>query len=203
MRYYAAVAPEGPCDVLDIGGGQFSVLARALWDDRPAVADIDRDHLKTMESRGFRAVPWNLIRDVQPVEAEFDVIVMSEVIEHLPVPSHLVLERIRKALRPGGVLLLSTPNLYRLRNIAYLMLGKSPFDHFRFPTDTGLGHMLEFSPAHLHWQLDRAGFKDVEIDRVSLPHNPTNPAFRVLKWSLKPLTWIPRYRDCLVGTARA
>ena len=203
VKYFASVAPEQPADVLDIGGGQFAVLVKEIWQDRAAMADIDREHMEAMAKTGFRTLHWNLLEDKQPATAEFDVIIMSEVIEHLPIPSHIVLERLRKALRPGGVLICSTPNLYRWRNIIYLLLGKSPFDHFHYPVDSGLGHQLEFSEEHLHWQLERAGFREIRIDRVSLPHAPKSFLFRVLKWLAWPMTWFPRYRDCLVAVAKA
>jgi hypothetical protein len=37
-----------------------------------------------------------------------------------PVPPYRYLDRLRLALRPGGVLLVSTPNLHRLRSIALM-----------------------------------------------------------------------------------
>jgi SAM-dependent methyltransferase len=202
-EYYAAIAPDGPCDVLDIGGGQFSMLAKELWGDRGAVGDIDRSNLAEMEKRGLRSVHWNLMADAQPVKEEFDVIVMSEVIEHLAVPAHIVLERLRKALRPGGKLLLSTPNLHRLRNIVYLTVGKSPFDYFQYPSDSGVGHQLEYSRGHMMWQLQTAGFQQIRLDRVSLPHWPARLPSRVLKALVWPLSWIPLYRDILVAVATA
>ena len=42
-----------------------------------------------------------------------DIVVMAEVIEHLPVAPTHVLRKVKKLLPPGGYLVLSTPNTVR------------------------------------------------------------------------------------------
>lgn len=63
---------------------------------------------------------------------EFDVIVMSEVLEHIPTP-HLALERVLMALKPGGKLILSTPFVFPIHD--------RPHDFFRY-TKYGLQYLL-------------------------------------------------------------
>src|SRR6185437_1742413 len=99
----------------------------------------------------------------------FDVIVLAEVVEHLPVPPYLILGKVRSWLRPGGVLLITTPNLFRVRNIARMMLGRDPFDTFRLPHDgVSLGHQTEYSAQHLTWHIREAGFtlERIELDQL-------------------------------------
>ncbi|MBA3886409.1 MAG: class I SAM-dependent methyltransferase [Acidobacteria bacterium] len=74
----------------------------------------------------------------------FDVAVMFDVIEHLFDP-RAVLEATRRALKPGGVLVVSTPNYDALSRVA---LGSdwavlSPLEHLYYFTETTLGRMLE------------------------------------------------------------
>ena len=163
-------SPARPSRVLDIGGGQHALLAKRLWGDRATLADIAGSHFDYLRQQGVEVVEWNLCSNMQPFVSEFDAIFFSEVIEHLPIPGHVVLERLRIALKPGGVLICTTPNLYRLRNVVYLALGKQMYDYFRMPTDRGLGHILEYSQDHLRWQFERAGFEGVHVELCHLAH---------------------------------
>ena len=116
-------------------------------------------------------------------------------IEHLPVPGHIALRRLRMLLRPGGVPLRSTPNLYRLRNVVYLLRGRQLFDHFDLPEVRGYGHVLEYSAEHLSWQLRRAGFPEFAVELRNFDHTPNEPLDRMLCSLGAPLRRIPRYRD--------
>jgi len=109
-----------------------------------------------MEEHGVKTVHWNLCTSEPPFTRKFDAVFFSEVIEHLPIPGHVVLERLRKVLRPGGVIICTTPNLYRLRNVVYMTFGLPIYDYFRIPDDdTGLSHVIEYSRDHLQWQFEK------------------------------------------------
>jgi SAM-dependent methyltransferase len=54
-----------------------------------------------------------------------DVVIMSELIEHL-VDTDTAVDEVRRVLRPGGVLLLSTPNLAAWFNRGLIALGLQP-----------------------------------------------------------------------------
>ncbi|HEY7841900.1 MAG TPA: methyltransferase domain-containing protein [Gammaproteobacteria bacterium] len=66
------------------------------------------------------------------ISGEFDVVLVSEVLEHVPAPQQAV-ENIRAALRSGGRLILSTPFI--------LPIHAPPHDYFRF-TRHGLALLL-------------------------------------------------------------
>ena len=203
MRLYAKVVPAPPVDFLDIGGGIYASLATAMWGDRCVSADVGGTNYDYLRTQGVEPVEWNLCTDAQPFVNRFDVIMFSEVIEHLPLPGHVVLERLKIALKPGGLLICTTPNFYRLRNIAYVALGKRIFDHFRMPTDKGLGHVMEYDSDRLRWQIEQAGFSVRSLDLKYFPHNPNAIPFRVLSWIGRPLYLFPRFRDQLVAVAQA
>ncbi len=204
IRRFAALAPPGPVDVLDIGGGQLALVAIKLWNDRGVAADLPGPHLLYMAEHGVETIHWNLCKSDAPCDTKFDFIFFSEVIEHLPIPGYVVLGRLRKALRPGGVIICSTPNLYRLRNLAYMAVGHPIFDYFRYPDDeVALGHVLEYSRDHLDWQFKKAGFVKCRVEYSQLHHLPTNPFFRPLALLGYPLHLVPRWRDYLVATAYA
>ena len=203
LRRFAGAAPARRADVLDIGGGQLAFLAAAMWDDRGCVADIDDTGFAGLRARGIDTVEWNVAVDDPPFDRRFDAIFISEVIAHLPVPGHIVLRRLRTLLRPGGVLLCSTPNLYRLRNVVYLLSGRPLFDHFDVPAVRSYGPAVEYTAEHLAWQFEKAGFVGTTVSLEDFAHVPNAPFERVLSTLGAPLRRIPRYRDNLlaVGTA--
>ena len=205
IKRFCSLAPAAPVDVLDIGGGQLAVLCKKLWADHACVADINVDGplFDYMRSQEVRAVRWNLCKTEQPFVEQFDFIFFSEVLEHLPLPGHVVLERLRRALKPGGTLICSTPNFYRLRNLVYLALGMRIYDYFRMPEDRSLEHVIEYSRDHLQWQFERAGFKNCSVEHCQTHFGPTNPAVRVISWIGYPLFLVPRFRDNLLAIARA
>ena len=199
---YAALGGGGPFDVLEVGGGQHALLAHALFADRATVADLPGPHLDYLSSHGMSTVQWDLLTDEQPFREAFDRVFLCEVMGHLPVPPYQYLDRLCRALRPGGVLLVSTPNLHRLRNIALLLAAQEPFGPFATPEPgTWRGSFLDFSASHLRWQLERAGFAHVTIERREFGHRASSPAARLANLALRPLTLIPYLRYNLVATA--
>jgi SAM-dependent methyltransferase len=65
----------------------------------------------------------------------FDTVLCSEVLEHVPEPSRLF-EQAARVLKPGGMLILSTPQVWGLH--------EEPFDFYRF-TKYGLSHLARAS----------------------------------------------------------
>lgn len=203
IKKYCDLAPSTPLKVLDVGGGQFGLLCKKLWNDDAWVADLGGDHLDYVAAQGLQVKIWNLCSEEPPFKEEFDFIFFSEVIEHLPMPGHIVLERLKIALKPGGMIICSTPNLYRLRNIVFMAIGKQIFDYFRIPENHGLGHVMEYSMDHLQWQIEKSGLENCHIEYCQMPHSPNDPVFRAMYWMGSPLLLVPRFRDTLVAIAQA
>lgn len=203
MRRFAALAPPHPIDVLDVGGGQLALMCMKLWGDRASVSDLPGPHISYMAGHGVKTVLWNLCKAEAP-EFKYDFIFFIEVIEHLPIPGHVVLERLRSVLRPGGSLMCTTPNLYRLRNVVFMALGKRIFDYFQYPSDDqGLSHVLEYSRDHLDWQFKRAGFTEYCVEYSQFHHSPTNPLHRPIAWLGYPLHFVPHWHDNLIAVGHA
>ncbi len=204
IRRFAALTPPHPVEVLDVGGGQLALMCMKLWGDRGVVADLPGPHLSYMAEHGVEMNHWNVCKDEPPFAAKFDFVFFSEVIEHLPIPGYIVLERLRKVLKPGGVIICTTPNLFRLRNVVFMATGQRIFDFFQYPdTDIALGHVLEYSRDHLDWQFKKAGFTQYQVEYSQMHHSPTNPLHRPLALLGYPLHLLPRWRDSLVATAYA
>ncbi|MEM8932060.1 MAG: methyltransferase domain-containing protein, partial [Acidobacteriota bacterium] len=94
----------------------------------------------------------------------FDLATFSEVLEHLPSTAVLpLLTEIRRVLRPGGRLVITSPNLLALPYRLLLLAGRSPFDlpvETSFAPDT-YGHIRLYAAAeierlaeHADWQVE-------------------------------------------------
>ena len=104
--------------VLDAGCGRslFTEI-RPDWPFGIVAADVDLDLLAARKAE-FPAVRW-VVGDAHPLpfrDAAFDGLFAGELVEHLPDPAAGV-EEFRRVLRPGGSLVLTTPNRLRLANV--------------------------------------------------------------------------------------
>ena len=190
--------------VLEIGGGQISLLMNALFGCRAVVADVSDKYRESLQKHGCDFRVCDLLYDDLPDRKQFDVVIMCEVVEHMPVPPHQILSKIRNWMKPGGLLFMTTPNLYRLRNIIRLMLGLRVFDHFFIP-ERGqmIGHPFEYSAEHLLWQTAQAGFKDIEITYRQLSLSGSTLKAKLARVLLAPLMLRNKFKDTLVATALA
>ncbi len=87
-----------------------------------------------------------------------DVVFAGEIIEHL-VDTDRFLQQIRDALKPGGALILTTPNLLNLENRIRMFLGFYPRWVDWSLTSSGLGHVRAYTFATLRKQLTETGFQ--------------------------------------------
>jgi hypothetical protein len=121
----------------------------------------------------------------------------------MPVPLYTVLERVKRALKPGGYLVVTTPNLFRIRNAVRLIRGKDIFCNWDLPErGRGLGHVTEFSAERLGWQAKRAGLAVCEVEHVQLTYLGSSIWTTVGKWLAMPLSLRARWRDGLIMTCR-
>jgi 2-polyprenyl-3-methyl-5-hydroxy-6-metoxy-1,4-benzoquinol methylase len=99
----------------------------------------------------------------------FDAVFAAAVIEHVPHTPRPLLEALFGAVRPGGVLLLDTPNVARYWNRQTLERGETIFQPIMDQYDTTIpweGHHREYTAAELRWLLERVGCVEVEAEWV-------------------------------------
>lgn len=167
----AAIPPDAGSRALEIGvnPGLFTqALVRAGY--CVCGTDLFPEHRAELWRRlGVEVRRWNIDTEPPPYPPEsFDLIIFSEVIEHLANPPIDALATMRELLVPGGYLLISTPNQFylksRLRVLADILLLR-PFEHddefqhwanlkaeARYYT-----HSRLYSMRQICWMLDQAG----------------------------------------------
>lgn len=88
----------------------------------------------------------------------FDAVLFTEVLEHIAVvdPKSIV-EDIRRVLKPGGVLIFSTPNVCNISNIYALLKGKNIFWAPEIFYGSFDRHNREYTPAEVTKVMNAAG----------------------------------------------
>jgi SAM-dependent methyltransferase len=142
--------------VLDLGC-RTGALTRAYLDGNEVVGvDVDREALAEAAKLGIET-RWADLDAPLPFEPEsFDVVVAGEVLEHIRDPGRL-LSDVSTVLRPGGVVVGSVPNAFRLKSRLRFLAGREPEED---PT-----HLHLFSPAALERLL--AGFEERRLEFVT------------------------------------
>jgi SAM-dependent methyltransferase len=150
--------------VLDLGC-RSGALTRHFLDDNEVVGlDVDRAALAKAETLGIEPVEANVEEPLPLPDASFDAVVAGELLEHLQFPEALLAEAFR-VLRPGGVIVGSVPNAFRVQGRLRFVLGRPPEDD---PT-----HLHMFSPAALRALL--GDFTDVALSYVGGRYRRLHP----------------------------
>ena len=151
--------------VLDVGCSS-GYLARPLAERGNTIFGIELDPDAAREAEAY--CERVLVGDVETMElplepASFDVVLCGDVVEHLRDPV-AALARLRPLLKPGGRVVLSTPNIANWAIRLSLLGGR-----WRY-TERGI---LDRTHAHLFTRktltetVDAAGYRVVELDHTA------------------------------------
>ncbi|HEY2506080.1 MAG TPA: class I SAM-dependent methyltransferase [Streptosporangiaceae bacterium] len=181
-----------PAVIVDVGCGDglaTSVAADAAPGHRFVGLDWSADAVRQARQRGLALLRASVEGTCLPLAATtVDVVILSEVIEHL-VDTDLVLAEAHRVLRPGGALLLSTPNLAAWYNRGLLAIGVQPvFSEVSLrgvygrPGSQVAGHLHMFTRRALVGLLAAHGFGPISVSGacyhdVPAPLRPLDRAF--------------------------
>lgn len=139
--------------LLEVGFGAGSLLEAAVadgWD----VEGVEVSESAVVHAReaGYKTF-WGELQDARYADSSFDVVVASELLEHLPAPATMVGE-VARILRPGGLFWATTPNAKglssRMLDLDWSVI--CPPEHLQLFSETGLKIMVR-----------RVGFRNVNV----------------------------------------
>ena len=201
--------------VLEVGAwfGSFALSLRRLGyevvacDRYESYGGAFASHIALMEENGVKIVSTNRENELEQIAGlgQFDVVLAGAVIEHVPHTPRFLLETLYGAVRPGGLLLLDTPNVARYWNRRTLERGETIFQPLEEQYDCEPpweGHHREYTAAEFEWMLRRVGCEDVEVEFVD---------YNMLQFSelsaehcecLARIVEVPSQSDTLLATGR-
>ena len=189
--------------VLDIGGGILATLLSGLLGHDASVCDVHEAARADIESVGLSFQLADVYRDLLPKIEDADLVVFTEVIEHLPLPPYVILERLARLLKPGGYLFVTTPNGHRFRNVVRMVAGREILDFYRLPEEgQGLGHQHEYTRQQLLWQADAARLEVVRADYYEDGFLGASTKAKIGRWLARPTTLVPRWRNGIMMVLR-
>src|SRR5262249_48682724 len=131
LLFFSRLDVRCPAKILEIGGGQLALILKELFNDQCSAADLSDHFAAPVKEQGLEFFSYDLTKHAPAgLENRFDVILLLEVIEHIPLPAYVVFDNLSKLLRVGGIIFITTPNLFRLRNLVRMFLGQEFLDHF-------------------------------------------------------------------------
>ncbi|MEM7586479.1 MAG: class I SAM-dependent methyltransferase [Acidobacteriota bacterium] len=125
-----------------------------------------------IERLGLDVQRCDLEHEALPFTAErFDAVIFNELFEHLRINPITTLEEVHRVLRPGGSLLLSTPNLRSFRGLRNLLLHNQAHaasadvyrQYEKLATLGHMGHVREYTTREVADFLTHIGFQVEKI----------------------------------------
>ena len=171
--YRAIVRRYAPQSVLDVGCAQ-ATLAMLLAEDGYRVMAVDirkafLDYARTRWERGdVRFIDANIVD--RPDLGTFDLVFGNQIIEHLVYPAEF-LRTLARYARPGGVLVVSTPNHDYVRSPlpSYRELGDpQQHEHRQFSAGGG-DHFFAYTEEELRDAARDAGLEVAEMIYFETP----------------------------------
>ena len=202
--------------VLDIGCayGFYDIILKENFNCDVTGIEMEEStdaYCRLLKKYNIPVIHSTLSKNKCPIEDEsFDIVIFSEILEHLRLSPLRALCEVTRMLKPGGTMLLTTPNIGYLRNVIHLLTGKNilqPFpendENLDNITDS-LTHTRIYVMSELIDLTKKSGFEIIEANYLS--GEKLNLALRL---NLIPhiiymllITTIPSFRDSLIITAK-
>jgi SAM-dependent methyltransferase len=148
--------------ILDIGPSFQTTLMRDFYPDS-AIDTLGFDDHRYPKRRHDRHIAFDLNDSVDESkwpkpDQGYDLVVMAEVLEHVYTAARPVLRCVGSLLRPGGRLIVQTPNAVNLGRRMATLKGQNPFGMIREEKHNP-GHFCEFTLSDLRTAVQSAGLR--------------------------------------------
>ena len=121
---------------------------------------------------------------------QHDLILFCEVIEHLYSNPKFVMQRLADNLKPGGFLMIQTPNAVAIHKRLRMLIGQNPFQLLQ---DNQMGHFREYTIQELQNMVRQVGLEISSINFLNYFNysgNALNRLFLNLQFMIP-----PKWRD--------
>jgi SAM-dependent methyltransferase len=184
MSWLEELQARGVHDVLELGSYPYFLslliqkyfpfnLQLANYFGDPARNGLQKDPMEIDGSiHEFIYQHFNIEKDRFPYgDATFDVVIFCEIIEHLLMSPDAPVSEISRILKPGGFVIISTPNAVRLANVAHLVRGRNIYPGYS-PHGPYGRHNREYVLSELKDLLHHHGFEMAKAEIIDLhPHS--------------------------------
>jgi len=157
--------PQGRLRILDAGCGNGYVASQLAADGHDVIAIDQAEDGISLAKECYPDVDFevrSVYDDVSDIASNMDVVISSEVIEHLYSPQRF-LQNMRRHIKPGGYLILTTPYHGYLKNLALSVF--NAWDKHHTVAREG-GHIKFFSQPTLSLMLKESGYGDVQFNNA-------------------------------------
>jgi len=171
--------------LLDIGAGPGALIEEASQLGFEAEGlDHCADNVEAARAKGLN-VRLAAAEDLDD-HATFDVITMMDIIEHVPDPMR-ILRAVHRALKPGGELVVYTPN-HRATVVILAKLLDRMGVHYPVEEIFGRNHICFFDDRSLPLALSRAGFAVDSLKQS--PYDPARPGQEISALNLAAVAFV-------------
>jgi len=210
-RFIPHAANDG-ARALELGAtGLFQVALGSVFGYAPVLgthvtSDVERKRYRRSFEIGRHKtsnllVSIDLESDIYPFEdASIDFILCGEVIEHMDVDPMFMLAECNRILKPGGSLLITTPNCCSARNFWKIAQGYRPHFFMQYERSRNpYRHNIEYDVHSVVQLLRAAGFAPTSVETFDVFEEPLADGIALLKSAGLPLD---HRGDCIFALAR-
>jgi SAM-dependent methyltransferase len=154
--------------ILDIGATPFTIFLKKTYSESE-VYSVDKTDLmkQRMQENSVSFKKFDIGSEkIQFEDNYFDIIIFTEVLEHLFVSPTIILKELKRVLKNDGVLIMSVPNIASLYKRLGLLIGKSPLENMDDVINNewahGHGHIHEYSMGEMLSLLKKNNFKIIK-----------------------------------------
>jgi 2-polyprenyl-3-methyl-5-hydroxy-6-metoxy-1,4-benzoquinol methylase len=164
------LGPSAEGEGLEVGSGygyllfpMAVLLPKVRWTavDHPSRSYEEREEFaKAFREYDCAFLAMDILREPLPyANGRFSVVTFSEVLEHLPVERlSFVLAELARVVRPGGILIMSSPNQASLENRLRLLKGMSILAMPDKLYGDTFGHIRLYTPDEMEAAMAKLGF---------------------------------------------
>lgn len=173
-----------PLSVLEVGSfpGVMSIVVKHCGYQIDCI-DLNPERMQVlMDKNGLDVRRCDIeTEDLPFADDRYDVVIFTEVLEHLRVNPLHALRELKRVLKPGGTLVLTVPNISPVHRLKFLFgvdyQGDIVHEFEKLDRLGHMGHIRVYSEQEVRRMLEYAGFKIKEVTpagRLNLPSGGLN-----------------------------